>query len=141
MPWAATGTASTASSHSVGFAPREQLEGEYIDAVTREGFAIAHDISSYSFAALAKAGRAMMKGRSGALLTMTYLGAVRAVPKYNVMGVAKASLEADMRYLAASRVPRGLGSTPSLPAPFAPWLPQGSRTLGPCSNRSRSTRP
>jgi enoyl-[acyl-carrier protein] reductase I len=93
--------------HSVGFAPREQLEGEYIDAVTREGFAIAHDISSYSFAALAKAGRGMMKGRNGALVTMTYLGAVRAVPKYNVMGVAKASLEANMRYLAASLGPEG----------------------------------
>ena len=93
--------------HSVGYAPRDQLEGEYIDVVTREGFAIAHDISSYSFAALAKAGRPMMKGRNGALVTMTYLGAVRAVPKYNVMGVAKASLEANVRYLAASLGPEG----------------------------------
>ena len=93
--------------HSIGFAPREQLEGEYIDAVTREGFAIAHDISSYSFAALAKAGRGMMKGRNGSLLTMTYLGAVRAVPNYNVMGLAKASLEANVRYLAASLGPEG----------------------------------
>ena len=93
--------------HSIGFAPREQLEGEYIDAVTREGFAIAHDISSYSFAALAKAGREMMKGRNGSLLTMTYLGAVRAVPNYNAMGVAKASLEANVRYLAASLGPEG----------------------------------
>ena len=93
--------------HSIGFAPREQLEGEYIDAVTREGFAIAHDISSYSFAALAKAGREMMKGRNGSLLTMSYLGAVRAVPNYNVMGVAKASLEANVRYLAASLGPEG----------------------------------
>ena len=93
--------------HSIGFAPREELEGEYIDAVTREGFAVAHDISSYSFAALAKAGREMMKGRNGALLTMTYLGAVRAVPNYNVMGLAKASLEANVRYLAASLGPEG----------------------------------
>jgi len=93
--------------HSVGYAPRDQLEGEYIDVVTREGFAIAHDISSYSFAALAKAGRPLMKGRKGALVTMTYLGAVRAVPKYNVMGVAKASLEANVRYLAASLGPEG----------------------------------
>ena len=93
--------------HSIGFAPREQLEGEYIDAVTREGFAIAHDISSYSFAALAKAGRNLMQGRNGALLTMSYLGAVRAVPHYNVMGLAKASLEANMRYLAASLGPEG----------------------------------
>ena len=93
--------------HSIGFAPREQLEGEYIDAVTREGFATAHEISSYSFAALAKAGRSMMKGRNGSLLTMTYLGAVRAVPNYNVMGLAKASLEANVRYLAASLGPEG----------------------------------
>jgi enoyl-[acyl-carrier protein] reductase I len=93
--------------HSVAFAPREQLEGDYVDAVTREGFATAHDISSYSFAALAKASREMMAGRNGALVTMTYLGAVRAIPNYNVMGVAKASLEANMRYLAASLGPQG----------------------------------
>lgn len=93
--------------HSIGFAPREQLEGDYIDAVTREGFAVTHDISAYSFAALAKAGRGMMQGRNGALLTMTYLGAVRAVPNYNVMGLAKASLEANARYLAASLGPEG----------------------------------
>ncbi|NKN32211.1 enoyl-ACP reductase FabI [Marichromatium bheemlicum] len=93
--------------HSIAFAPRDQLEGEYVDAVTREGFNTAHEISAYSFAALAKGGRAMMEGRNGALLTMTYLGAVRAVPNYNVMGVAKASLEANVRYLAASLGPRG----------------------------------
>jgi enoyl-[acyl-carrier protein] reductase I len=94
--------------HSVGFAPRDQLEGTYIDAVTREGFAIAHDISAYSFAALAKAGRSMMQGRNGSLLTMSYLGAVRTVPNYNVMGVAKASLEANVRYLADSMGPQGI---------------------------------
>jgi len=94
--------------HSIGFAPREQLEGDYIDAVTRQGFAITHDISAYSFAALAKTGRGMMQGRNGALLTMTYLGAVRAVPNYNVMGLAKASLEANARYLAASLGPEGI---------------------------------
>jgi enoyl-[acyl-carrier protein] reductase I len=93
--------------HSVAFAPREQLEGSFADAVTREGFATAHDISAYSFAALAKAARPMMKGRNGALVTMTYLGAVRTVPHYNVMGVAKASLEASMRYLADSLGPEG----------------------------------
>ncbi len=94
--------------HSVGFAPRDQLEGTYIEAVTREGFAIAHDISSYSFAALAKAGLPMMEGRNAALLTMSYLGAVRTVPHYNVMGVAKASLEANVRYLADSMGPLGI---------------------------------
>jgi enoyl-[acyl-carrier protein] reductase I len=93
--------------HSVAFAPRDQLEGTYIDAVTREGFATAHDISSYSLCALAKAGRAMMSGRNASILTMSYLGAVRVVPNYNVMGVAKASLEANVRYLAASLGPEG----------------------------------
>ena len=94
--------------HSVAYAPREQLEGGYLDAVTREGFRIAHDISSYSFAALAKAGRPLMKGRNGALITMSYLGAVRAIPNYNVMGVAKASLEANVRYLAHAMGPEGI---------------------------------
>lgn len=93
--------------HSIAFAPRDQLEGDYLDSVTREGFATAHDISSYSFSALAKASRGLMRGRNGALVTMTYLGAVRTVPNYNVMGVAKASLEANMRYLAASLGPQG----------------------------------
>jgi enoyl-[acyl-carrier protein] reductase I len=86
--------------HSVAFAPADQLEGRYIDAVNREGFRIAHDISSYSFAALAKRAEPLMQGRSGALLTLSYLGAVRALPSYNVMGVAKASLEANVRFLA-----------------------------------------
>lgn len=87
--------------HSIGFAPRELLAGRYIDTVTREGYAMAHDISAYSFAALARAARPLMQGRAGALLTLTYLGAERAVPQYNVMGAAKASLEANVRYLAA----------------------------------------
>ncbi len=94
--------------HSVAFAPREQLSGSYLDAVTREGFAIAHDISSYSLAALAKAGHKMMEGRNGAILTLSYLGAVRALPNYNVMGIAKASLEANVRYLAYSLGPEGI---------------------------------
>ncbi|MGX2039496.1 enoyl-ACP reductase FabI [Methylocaldum sp. MU1018] len=93
--------------HSVAFAPREALEGSYVDAVTRENFRMAHDISSYSFAALAKAGRKLMAGRKGSLLTLSYLGAERAIPNYNVMGVAKASLEANVRYLAASLGPEG----------------------------------
>lgn len=94
--------------HSVAFAPREQLAGTYIDAVTRDGFRIAHEISSYSFAALAKAGRPLMKDRNGALLTLSYVGAVRAVPNYNVMGLAKASLEANVRYLAQCLGPEGI---------------------------------
>jgi len=94
--------------HSVGFAPREQLAGTYVDSVTREGFQIAHDISSYSLAALAKAGRPLMQGRAGAILTLSYLGAVRSVPNYNVMGLAKASLEANVRFLAADLGPQNI---------------------------------
>jgi len=94
--------------HSVGFAPRDQLAGTYIESVTREGFQIAHDISSYSLAALAKAALPMMEGRNSAILTLSYLGAVRAVPNYNVMGLAKASLEANVRFLAADLGPRGI---------------------------------
>ena len=86
--------------HSVAYANREELQGDYLDNVTREGFQIAHEISSYSFAALAKGARPMMQGRNGAMLTMTYLGAVRAIPNYNIMGLAKASLEANVRYMA-----------------------------------------
>jgi len=94
--------------HCVAYAPREELDGLYLDAVTREGFRIAHDISSYSFAALARQGRAMMKDRNGALLTLSYIGSVRAMPGYNVMGLAKASLEANVRYLAQSLGPEGI---------------------------------
>jgi enoyl-[acyl-carrier protein] reductase I len=94
--------------HSVAFAPREALEGDYLNAVTRENFRVAHDISSYSFAALAKGGRALMAGRNGALLTLSYLGAERVIPNYNVMGVAKASLEANVRYMAGALGPEGI---------------------------------
>ena len=93
--------------HAIAFAPKNELEGNYVDALTRKGFTTAHEVSSYSFGALAKAGRKLMAGRNGALVTMTYLGAVRAVPNYNVMGVAKASLEANVRYLAAALGPEG----------------------------------
>ncbi len=93
--------------HSVAFAPRDALNGDYVDVTTRENFKIAHDISSYSFTALAKAGRKMMAGRNGSLLTLTYLGAERAIPNYNVMGVAKASLEANVRYMAVALGPEG----------------------------------
>ena len=94
--------------HSIAFAPRDQLDNDYLDSVTREGFRIAHEVSSYSLAALAKAGLRMMQGRNGAILTMSYLGAVRSVPHYNVMGLAKASLEANVRYIAQSLGPKGI---------------------------------
>ena len=87
--------------HSIGFAPADQLEGNFVDVTTREGFKIAHDISSYSFTAMAKAAKPMLNDGS-ALLTLTYLGSIKTVPNYNVMGLAKASLEANTRFLAAS---------------------------------------
>ena len=93
--------------HSVGYAPREAIEGDFLDGLTRENFRIAHDISSYSLAALAKAARPMMKGRHGSILTLSYLGAERALANYNVMGLAKASLEANVRYLALNLGPEG----------------------------------
>jgi len=94
--------------HSVAYAPGEELKGDYVENTTREGFKTAHEISSFSFTALAKAGRAMMQNRQGALLTLSYLGAERAVPNYNVMGLAKASLEANVRYLAATLGSEGI---------------------------------
>jgi enoyl-[acyl-carrier protein] reductase I len=94
--------------HAIGFAPREAIAGDFLDGISREGFRIAHDISAYSFPALAKAAAPLMQGRAGALLTLTYLGAERVVPNYNTMGLAKASLEASVRYLAASLGPRGI---------------------------------
>ena len=94
--------------HAIAFAPREALQGDYLESLTREAHAIAHDVSAYSFAALAKAARPMMQGRNGALLTLTYLGAARAVANYNVMGAAKASLEANVRYVAAALGPEGI---------------------------------
>jgi len=93
--------------HSVGFAPREALEGGFLDGLSRQAFAIAHDISSYSLAGLAKAARPMMQGRRGSILTLSYLGAERALVNYNVMGLAKASLEACVRYLALNLGPEG----------------------------------
>jgi enoyl-[acyl-carrier protein] reductase I len=93
--------------HSIGFAPREALGGDFLDSITREAFGVAHDISSYSFAALAKAGREQLRDNS-ALLTLSYLGAERAMPSYNVMGLAKASLEACVRYSAFSLGQRGI---------------------------------
>ena len=99
--------------HSLAFVPKTALDGDYLDTISldgisRENFRIAHDISSYSFSALAKAAYPMMEGRNGSLLTLSYLGAERTMPNYNVMGVAKASLEANVRYLAQSLGHRGI---------------------------------
>lgn len=94
--------------HSIAFAPREALAGDYLENLDRQGFQIAHDISSYSLAAMAKAARPMMQDVNGSIITMTYLGSERALPNYNIMGVAKASLEANVRYLAAALGPEGI---------------------------------
>jgi enoyl-[acyl-carrier protein] reductase I len=94
--------------HSIAFAPREALSGDYLENLDREGFRMAHDISAYSLSAMAKAARPMMQGTNGSIITMSYLGAERALPNYNVMGVAKAALEASVRYLAASLGPEGI---------------------------------
>jgi enoyl-[acyl-carrier protein] reductase I len=94
--------------HSIAFAPREALAGDFLSGLSRDAFRVAHDISSYSFAALAKGARPLMQRRHAALLTLTYLGAVRAIPNYNIMGLAKASLEANVRYLAQNLGPEGI---------------------------------
>ena len=93
--------------HCLAYAPANELDGDYVDATTREGFLTAHEISSYSFVGLAKAAKGLMQGRNGSLLTLSYLGAVRTLPNYNVMGLAKASLEANVRYMASSLGPVG----------------------------------
>lgn len=96
--------------HSIGFAPRDALAGDLLDGMTRENYRITHDISAYSFPALAKAALPMMEGRNGSVLTMTYLGAEKAIPHYNMMGLAKASLEASVRYLASALGRKGIRS-------------------------------
>ncbi len=94
--------------HAVAFAPSDAIRGGFVESTTRENFRIAHDISSYSLTAIAKAAAPMMQGRAGAFVTLTYLGAVRSLPSYNVMGLAKASLEASVRFLAADLGPQGI---------------------------------
>ncbi|OWT58299.1 enoyl-ACP reductase FabI [Candidimonas nitroreducens] len=94
--------------HSIGFAPREAIAGDFLEGLSREGFRVAHDISAYSFPALAKAALPLLKGRNGSVLTLTYLGSEKVVPNYNTMGLAKASLEASVRYLASALGPLGI---------------------------------
>jgi enoyl-[acyl-carrier protein] reductase I len=94
--------------HSIAYAPREALAGDFLDTISRDAFRVAQDISAYSFPALAKAAMPLMDARRGALVTLSYLGAVRTMPNYNVMGMAKASLEAAVRYMAVSLGPKGI---------------------------------
>jgi enoyl-[acyl-carrier protein] reductase I len=94
--------------HAIAFAPREAIAGDFLEGASRESFRIAHDVSAYSFIAVAKAAMPMMANRKAAMVTMSYLGSVKMVPNYNTMGLAKASLEASVRYLAASVGPKGV---------------------------------
>lgn len=116
--------------HSIGFAPREAISGEFLDGLSREAFRIAHDISAYSFPALVKAGLPMMQGRDSSVLTLTYLGAERAVPHYNTMGLAKASLEASVRYLASNLGPSGIRANGISAGPIKTLAASGIKDFG-----------
>lgn len=116
--------------HSIGFAPREALAGAFLDGLSREAFRIAHDISAYSFPALTKAALPLLQGRNSSVLTLTYLGAEKAVPHYNVMGLAKASLEASVRYLAANLGPMGIRANGISAGPIKTLAASGIKDFG-----------
>ncbi|GGP24000.1 enoyl-ACP reductase FabI [Silvimonas iriomotensis] len=126
--------------HSIGFAPREALKGNYLDAVTRDNFKIAHDISSYSFAAMAKAARPLLADNA-ALITLSYLGAERAIPNYNVMGLAKASLEANVRYMAAAMGERGIRVNGISAGPIKTLAASGIKDFGSLLKRAADATP
>lgn len=126
--------------HSIGFAPRDALKGNYLDAVTRENFNIAHDISSYSFAAMAKAARPLLADNA-ALITLSYLGAERAIPNYNVMGLAKASLEANVRYMAAALGERGIRVNGISAGPIKTLAASGIKDFGSLLKRAADATP
>lgn len=116
--------------HSIAYAPREALGGDFLEGLSREAFRISQDISAYSFPALAKAALPMMEGRPAALVTLSYLGAMRTMPNYNVMGLAKASLEASVRYLAASLGPRGIRANAISAGPIKTLAAAGISSFG-----------
>jgi len=115
--------------HAIGFAPREAIAGDFLDGLSREGFKIAHDISAYSFPAMAKAALPMLRPGSS-LLTLTYLGAIRAIPYYNTMGLAKASLEASVRYLAESLGQKGIRANGISAGPIKTLAASGIKDFG-----------
>jgi len=127
--------------HSIAFAPREALAGDFLDGMTRSAFATAHDVSSYSFAALAKGARPLMQGRSGSLVTLTYLGSTRALQNYNVMGLAKASLEASVRYLAAALGPEDIRVNAISAGPIKTLAAAGIGGFGKLLSRFEQTAP
>ncbi|MCB1907456.1 MAG: enoyl-ACP reductase FabI [Rhodocyclaceae bacterium] len=116
--------------HSIAFAPTDALEGDFLDGCSREAFRISQEISAYSFPALAKAARPLMKGRDGSLLTLSYLGAVRTMPNYNIMGLAKASLEASVRYLAVCLGPEGTRANAISAGPIKTLAASGIGSFG-----------
>ena len=127
--------------HAIAFAPREALAGDFLNGMSRSAFATAHDVSSYSLAALAKGARPLMQGRRGAMVTMTYLGAVRSVPNYNVMGLAKASLEASVRYLAAALGPEDIRVNAISAGPIKTLAAAGIGGFGKLLSRFEQTAP
>ena len=126
--------------HAIGFAPREAIAGDFLDGLSREGFKIAHDISAYSFPAMAKAALPMLKP-NGALLTLTYLGSMRNVPNYNTMGLAKASLEASVRYLAGSLGPKGIRVNGISAGPIKTLAASGIKGFGKILSEVEATAP
>ena len=116
--------------HSIAFAPGDALEGDFLDGLSREAFRISQEVSAYSFPALAKAARPMMKGRHGSVLTLSYLGAVRTMPNYNIMGLAKASLEASVRYLAVTLGPEGTRANAISAGPIKTLAASGIGSFG-----------
>jgi enoyl-[acyl-carrier protein] reductase I len=126
--------------HAIGFAPREAIAGDFLDGLSREGFKIAHDISAYSFPAMAKAALPLLKPNS-ALLTLTYLGSMRALPNYNTMGLAKASLEASVRYLAESLGPKGIRVNGISAGPIKTLAASGIKDFGKILNFVKDNAP
>ena len=116
--------------HSIAFAPGEALEGDFLDGLTREAFRISQEVSTYSFPALVKAARPMMQGRNASVLTLSYLGAVRTMPNYNIMGLAKASLEASVRYLAVTLGPEGIRANAISAGPIKTLAASGIGSFG-----------
>ena len=126
--------------HSIGFAPREAIAGDFLDGLSRESFKIAHDISAYSFPAMAKASLPYLS-EDAALLTLTYLGSLRVVPSYNTMGLAKASLEASVRYLADSLGAKGIRVNGISAGPIKTLAASGIKGFGKILSVVESTAP
>ena len=126
--------------HAIGFAPREAIAGDFLEGLSRESFQIANDISAYSFPAMAKAAAPMLNPQA-ALLTLSYLGALRVVPNYNTMGLAKAALEASVRYLAECLGPKGVRVNGISAGPIKTLAARGIKGFGKILNVVAETAP